>query len=66
MTRNDHTSEELLDSTDIAQFLKINPKTLQSMARSGQIPAVRIGRLWRFLKSDIEKWLRSKSRRRND
>jgi excisionase family DNA binding protein len=60
MTRNDDTSEQLLDSTDIAQFLKINPKTLQSMARSGQIPAIRVGKLWRFLKSDIEKWLRSK------
>jgi excisionase family DNA binding protein len=60
MTRNDDTSEQLLDSTDIAQFLKINPKTLQSMARSGQIPAIRVGKLWRLLKSDIEKWLRSK------
>ena len=60
MTRHNHNFEQLLDSTDTAHFLKINPKTLQSMARSGQVPAIRVGKLWRFLKSDLEARLRSK------
>lgn len=64
MTRVNHNFEQLLDSTETANFLKINPRTLQSMARSGQVPAVRIGKLWRFLKSDLEDWLRSKAEKK--
>jgi hypothetical protein len=45
MTRDNHNFEQLLDSTNTAHFLKINPKTLQSMARSGQVPAIRVGKL---------------------
>jgi excisionase family DNA binding protein len=66
MTSDNRNSERLLDSTEAAQVLRINPKTLQAMARSGQFPAIRVGRLWRFQKAQIEKWLTSKSRGSNE
>lgn len=40
--------EPLIDNQAAAELLKIHPKTLQRMARRGEIPAVRIGRYWRF------------------
>jgi len=40
--------EQLLDSDEAASLLKIHPKSLQQMARSGEIAGVRIGKLWRF------------------
>jgi excisionase family DNA binding protein len=49
--------ESLLDSASASAILLIHPKTLQRIARSGQIPAFRIGKLWRFRRSDLEKWL---------
>lgn len=52
--------EPVVDSEEAAQFLNINPKTLQKMARNGEVPAYRIGKLWKFRISDLDEWLRSK------
>jgi len=49
--------EPLLDSDEAAALLKIHPKTLQRMARRGEIAAVRIGKLWRFRLSDLAEWI---------
>jgi len=51
--------EPLLNSVQGALLLGIHPKTLQRMARAGQVPALRIGDLWRFRASDLDEWLRS-------
>jgi excisionase family DNA binding protein len=55
--RLDHTFEPLLDSTEAASLLRIHPKTLQRMARNGEIAGVQIGRLWRFRASVLNSWL---------
>ena len=52
--------EPLLDSEEAATLLKIHPKTLQRMARNGQVRAVQIGKLWRFRASDLDDWLNAK------
>ena len=49
--------EPLLDSTEAASLLKIHPKTLQRMARNGEIAGIQIGRLWRFRASALDSWL---------
>lgn len=54
------TFEQLLDSDEAAALLKIHPKTLQKMARNGEITGVQVGRLWRFRASVINKWLEHK------
>ena len=52
--------ERLLDSEEAASLLKIHPKTLQKMARSGEIAGVQIGKLWRFRASALNDWLQQK------
>ena len=52
--------EQLLDSDEAAALLKIHPKTLQKMARNGEITGVQVGRLWRFRASVINEWLEQK------
>jgi excisionase family DNA binding protein len=52
--------EQLLDSDEAAALLKIHPKTLQKMARSGEIAGVQIGKLWRFRASVLNDWLEHK------
>jgi len=54
--------EPLLDSTEAAALLKIHPKTLQRMARNGEITGIQIGKLWRFRASVLNFWLTQKSR----
>jgi excisionase family DNA binding protein len=51
--------EPLLDSEEAAALLKIHPKTLQKLAREGKIEAIKIGKLWRFRVSALNRWLES-------
>ena len=52
--------EPLLDSTQAAKLLNIHPKTLKRMARKGEVPAIQIGKLWRFRTSSLDMWTRSR------
>ena len=52
--------ERLLDSDEAAALLKIHPKTLQKMARNGEIVGIQIGKLWRFRASALNAWLDEK------
>lgn len=56
-----HTfGERLLDSDEAAALLGIHKKTLQRMARTGELPGFQIGDLWRFRASILNEWLASK------
>jgi excisionase family DNA binding protein len=52
--------ERLLDSDEAAALLGIHKKTLQRMARSGEVPGFQIGDLWRFRASTLNEWLGSR------
>ena len=52
--------ERLLDSDEAAALLGIHKKTLQRMARTGEVPGVQIGDLWRFRASTLNEWLASR------
>jgi excisionase family DNA binding protein len=54
------TFEPVLNTEQAAALLGIHPKTLQKLARAGQILAFRIGRVWRFRASLLDEWLRSR------
>jgi excisionase family DNA binding protein len=60
MTQAATEFERLLDSEEAAAMLKIHPKTLQRLARSGEISGVQIGKLWRFRASSLNAWLLQK------
>jgi excisionase family DNA binding protein len=52
--------EPLLNDEAAARLLGgLHVKTLQRMARKGEIPAHKIGRYWFFRLSEIEAWLHS-------
>jgi excisionase family DNA binding protein len=42
---------------DVADFLKLQPETIRSMARRGELPALKIGKVWRFQKHAIHEML---------
>jgi excisionase family DNA binding protein len=46
-----------LNSEEAAALLKIHPKTLQKMARNGEITGIQIGRVWRSRASALNRWL---------
>jgi excisionase family DNA binding protein len=51
--------EELIDAGQAGKLLGIHPKTVQRMAREGALPAIRIGKYWRFRLSQLDAWVRS-------
>lgn len=52
--------ERLLNTEEAAMLLRIHPKTLQRMARKGEIPAIQVGKLWRFSTSALLLWQEQK------
>jgi excisionase family DNA binding protein len=48
---------EVLTTQEAALYIKVTEKTVRELAREGKIPAQKVGREWRFLKSALDKWL---------
>ncbi len=53
---------EILTVYDVARFLRVPKSTVYKLARIGQIPASKIGKHWRFTRSDIQNWMHERSR----
>jgi excisionase family DNA binding protein len=51
------TWEPLLSPAQVAPGLGIHPKTVVKMARERKLPAIRMGRHWRFRASDLTAWV---------
>jgi excisionase family DNA binding protein len=50
--------EPLMNDAEAAAFLGgLHPKTVQRMARRGELPAYRIGKYWRYRASELSAWL---------
>jgi excisionase family DNA binding protein len=49
--------EPLLDTEEAARLLRMHPRTLRIKARKREIPAVQVGRRWRFRVSVLNHWL---------
>jgi excisionase family DNA binding protein len=56
MTSKASTSA-FLTTEEVLSCLKVNPRTIYRLIKSGELPAVRIGRQWRFRRSDLDTWI---------
>ena len=48
---------------EAASALQLHPVTLRAFAAAGRVPAVKVGRVWRFLQIDLLAWARAHYRR---
>jgi excisionase family DNA binding protein len=46
-----------LTTDEVLGYLKVNARTVYRLIRSGQLPAIRVGRQWRVRRSDLDAWL---------
>src|SRR5438876_597425 len=51
--------ETFLTTEEVLAYLQVNLRTVYRLIKAGKIPAVRVGRQWRFRKRDIDAWLDS-------
>lgn len=52
---------DLLTTREIQETLQVDRTTIYRMVESGQLPAIRVGKQWRFARADLERWLRTRS-----
>jgi nitrogen PTS system EIIA component len=50
-------SDEILTIEEVAKYLRVSERTVYDWAQKGEIPAGKIGTVWRFKKDEIEKWV---------
>jgi excisionase family DNA binding protein len=51
--------EILMKIDEVARFLNVSEKTIRRLAIRGEIPTTRIGKSYRFIRSDIIRWAQS-------
>lgn len=55
--------DAFLTTDEVLNYLQVNLRTIYRLIKSEKIPAVRVGRQWRFRKRDIDAWLESQRSR---
>jgi excisionase family DNA binding protein len=55
-----HAIEALLTTKEASQILKINPKVLERMAKRGDVPALKVGKFWRYRATTLDAWIDSR------
>ncbi|MCL2190808.1 MAG: PTS sugar transporter subunit IIA [Treponema sp.] len=49
--------DTILTIEEVAQYLRVSERTVYEWAQKGEIPAGKIGTVWRFKKSEIMRWV---------
>jgi excisionase family DNA binding protein len=49
--------DSFLTTAEVLAYLNVNLRTVYRLIKAGNIPAVRVGRQWRFRKRDVDAWL---------
>ena len=47
----------IMTTKELSRYLKLHEITICKYAAQGKIPAIRIGRVWRFDKNVIDDWI---------
>lgn len=48
---------ELLTADELSKLLRVPKTTLYTLSQQGKVPALKIGKHWRYIKSEIAKWI---------
>ena len=49
--------DDILTIEEVAKYLRVSERTVYDWAQKGEVPSGKIGTVWRFKKSEIEKWV---------
>lgn len=56
---------DLLTAEEVANLLRVHPRTVQRLSKQGRIRAVKIGNQWRYRKADVENYYTLEPERRS-
>ena len=49
--------EACLTMDEVLGYLKVTSRTIYRLIRNGDLPAMRVGRQWRFRRQDLDAWI---------
>ena len=52
--------EPLLNSKQVGEILGMHPKVVERMAKRGEVPALKVGKFWRYRASALYGWITSR------
>jgi excisionase family DNA binding protein len=53
-------SDELLSAEEVGKILKLSKSTVQRWCHGGKLPAVKMGKMYRVRKKDLDRWYEEK------
>lgn len=54
---------QLMTLEEVAEYLRIGKRTAYGWAKSGRLPAFKVGGTWRFDRVDIDEWVDEQKRK---
>jgi len=48
---------EIMTTKEMAKYLRLHQITICKLSKEGRIPSIKIGRVWRFDREVIDKWI---------
>ena len=57
MTNNNQEAHTLMGPIEVGKYLGVAERTIYMWAQQGKIPAFKVGSVWRFRRSDVDRWL---------
>lgn len=55
--KDENSSNSMMKVSDVAEYLRLSEAKIYRMANSGQLPALRLGKTWRFNKKILDDWI---------
>ena len=52
---------EIMTIREVAEYLKVNERTIYRLLAAKKLPAFKVGGSWRFRRADIDGWIASQS-----
>lgn len=53
---------EFFTADELSKILRVPKTTLYTLSQQGKIPAIKIGKHWRYIKGEILKWVEKSNR----
>ena len=58
-------ANDIMTAQEVAQYLRLAEATIYRLAQAGEIPAVKVGRAWRFKRELIDEWFKEQATTRS-
>ena len=59
----ENSNTHIMTVHEVAEYLRLSEAKVYKLANAGRVPALRLGKSWRFNKEIIDEWIRTEIER---